>query len=304
MPRAAPPPSRQFDLFMDAPDVQWRNDAVAALLRHDFDAAEEAIRQLRQYAPDDAALPALAELLIVLDEWPWPVTALSLLESAILRCENRVGAAARRALGRQADVFMARLWQDLAQAAQPLPFQAERPGLHAAPLFLRAGEPEAAIEAARSVPDWSRQPEVLRWLVLASYRLAEEAPRRAYLFSFAFRAPERLAALIAELDDILLRQDWEAFEASPLSEQADARLGQWFPAWCLIRHPGLAAPHDGDDSGYPDCSGATAFRLLRQILALEKSGVSQALTDARARLNCLNPSLFEGYMLTRQTRYL
>jgi hypothetical protein len=75
-------------------------------------------------------------------------------------------------------------------------------------------------------------------LTVARYRRHGLAAARPTLFALAWHAPQRLAAVRAELADELLEREWHAFErACEWGSVAEAELPAWFPAWFLVEHP-------------------------------------------------------------------
>jgi hypothetical protein len=82
----------------------------------------------------------------------------------------------------------------------------------------------------------------------------------------------------------------------------ESALPAWFPAWCVLEHPALAAALKEVEP--PDLPAAEAARLLADLLELERRGEQRRLVAKRARLRELNPDFFALYMANRATRYL
>jgi hypothetical protein len=102
-------------------------------------------------------------------------------------------------------------------------------------------------------------------LTVARYRRHGLAAARPTLFALAWHAPQRLAAVRAELADELLEREWHAFErACEWGSVAEAELPAWFPAWFLVEHP--VAEKELGDIAFPDsppASGAPPRCALR-----------------------------------------
>jgi hypothetical protein len=139
-------------------------------------------------------------------------------------------------------------------------------------------------------------------LTVARYRRHGLAAARPTLFALAWHAPQRLAAVRAELADELLEREWHAFErACEWGSVAEAELPAWFPAWFLVEHP--VAEKELGDIAFPDSPPASAARLLVALFALERRGDQRRLAGERERLRRLNPELFALYMAHREVRY-
>jgi hypothetical protein len=77
--------------------------------------------------------------------------------------------------------------------------------------------------------------------------------------------------------------------------EAGAPNTAWFPAWLLVRHPGLARQFEGDHA--PDGGAPTrAFRALLSLLPLERGGLSDELVRQRRALQQISPSFFRAYL--------
>jgi hypothetical protein len=107
---------------------------------------------------------------------------------------------------------------------------------------------------------------------------------------FALNAPA--------LPSATLREGWDAFErAVPFDESlADTtHAATWFPAWLLLRHPGLVHLFRADE--VPDAgTAARAFRALLSLLPLERAGLSDQLVSQRRALQQLSPGFFRSYL--------
>ncbi|MBP9804146.1 MAG: hypothetical protein KBE22_04480 [Candidatus Accumulibacter sp.] len=296
--------AHQLDLFLDSHEVTLANEVVAALCAHDRERTAQGIARLRAEAPARADLPTFDSLYAFLDLTREIDTAgldADALELIVEVLNTRMIPAAA-VLGKAAKGFLESFWRQLARAAIH-PFNPDRPHLHAADLFLRAGAYEAAEEAAKTITGGQTQRAVLRWQAIARYRLAGLPGARRQIFSLAWHAADSFEDLLRELDDALLKQDWLAFQAAV--EDTDA---SWFPAWYLLRYPESAAAIDADlaPGSAPTAASIPALqaclRLIR-ILDLEKQGHSRALIEQRARLQALDAGFFAVYMRARDVQH-
>ncbi|NRF65494.1 hypothetical protein HLB44_00715 [Aquincola sp. S2] len=289
----------QLDIFEHSRDVALRNDVQHAIDRRDAGAAQHACEQLAQEFAHDAALPALR----LLTDTLLPCSHEMLLDHDALAAarreiEERIAPAATRVFGKEAADWLAPLWRDLAQRAEMLKFQPERPLDHPAPLWLRARDWKAAASAVATIEGWHRRPQALAWMAearLHAYGLGACWPIVAEL---AWLAPSALADLARRtVPDPLLCQLVRRFAAAFDGEGDESDLA-WFPAWLLIDRPdlepGLAGAPPAQDSA-PE----RALRLLLELLGLEREGEHHAVVQRREALRDLSWPLYSAYLAAR-----
>jgi hypothetical protein len=293
----------QLDLFLDSQAVMLANEAVGALSARDASGAAAALERLEREGPDHPALPALRVLAGGLAGWCKPGADPQAIARAVRWVDDELAPAARQVLGAAAPTFVAGFFSELAEAARGVVYEPAHAAAHRAGLCLRCGEWAEAEEAARAIPGMARNPDALQWLSVARYRRDGLAAARPSLFALAWHAPERLAAVRAELADELLEREWAAFErACEWASVADAELPAWFPAWLLLEHPVVGK--ELNDAACPDLPAANAARLLVALFDLERQGNQRRLIGERERLRRLNPELFALYMARRTVRHL
>ena len=162
----------QLDLFADSRDVMLRNDVLDALQRrHACDARQAWERLMGEYPADDTA-PILAVLITAIENVP---TARFVSHPALVEARrvlaDEIAPAARRLLGEQAaGAWLVPCWRTLAQRAAALPFDADSSDHHAAPVWLQAGDWDAAKQAVERIASWRRIPAPLAWMTEARYR--------------------------------------------------------------------------------------------------------------------------------------
>lgn len=153
----------QLDIFGDSRDVMLRNDVLDARHRRDAVSALQAWQRLAGEFPDDDTVAGLATLIDVLDsDVTTPFADHPALAAACCRRNDEVEPAARRLLGdARGQAWVASCWRTVAQQAAALPFRAEVSDLHAAPLWLRAGDWGEARRAVERIELWRRIPAPL-----------------------------------------------------------------------------------------------------------------------------------------------
>lgn len=292
-------PPQQLDIFAHSRDVMLRNDVLDALQRRDSTRAREAWRALAAAFPEDADLPALEVLARTLEQHSdAPLPDHDALARERQGLAEDVAEAARQALGAESGrAWLRPLWQALAARSASLPFQAARADDHAAALWLRAEDWQAAARAVQGIESWHRIPTPLAWMAEARCRLGGPDGSWALLAELAWLAPKRLDRLLRRLDDPLFARLLKKFEAD--FDDSDAPTGlSWFPAWVLTEAPALA-PQLARARPSQHSDAERGMRLMVELLGLERQGRHHELVQHRRALRDLHAPLYAAYMATR-----
>jgi hypothetical protein len=294
------PQPPQLDLFADSRDVMLRNDAISALMQRDLSAATTARRALAEQDARHADLPALDCLIGVLaaprdDAFGSPAEALA----GHQHLTRTLTPAAQDLLGGEASAWLAPCWRALAERAAALPFSAAHADAHAAGFWLLAGEPAAAAQAVAGIASWRRIPVPLAWMVQARHATHGLDAVWPLLAELAWLAPPRFKLCAQALADPLLARTMQAFDAAfePDAASDDDPLA-WFPAWLLNEKPALLPLLRTAEPGLGSAP-ERGFRLVGELLGLERQGRHTELIAHRKRLRGLHPGLFSAYMRTR-----
>jgi hypothetical protein len=295
----------QLDIFEHSREVMLRNDAVHALERRDASAALQACARLSGEYPADESLPSLRVLTACIEAAEVGREEVfrdhESLRMARQMLQETIRHAAQRTFGAAgADVWLAVSWQELARRAGSLAFDARDPQDHAAPMWLRAGNWEAAARAVAPIESWRRKPAPLAWMVEARLHQFGLQATWALLAELGWLSPALLADVAQRSPDPLLPQLIHRFEAnfdatSPGEGEIDL---SWFAAWVLIEHPALreqlavapASLHSAPEQ---------AMRLLVELLGLERQGRHADIVARRKVLRDVQPSLYAVYMKSR-----
>jgi len=296
----------QLDIFEHGREVMLRNDAAHALERRDASAAWQACDRLSQEYPADDSLPSLRVLTgyvkaaeIGRDD---AFRDHASLREARQMLEKTIRDAAQRTFGdRAAAGWLAASWQDIARRAGSLAFDARDPQDHAAPIWLRAGNWEAAAQAVATIESWRRKPLPLAWMAEARLHLLGLQATWPLLAELGWLSPTLLENVAQRSPDPLLPQLIRSFEAKfDSTSPADGEIADlsWFAAWVLIERPGLreqlalaqASQHSAQEQ---------AMRLLVELLGLERQGRHADIIERRKVLRGLQPSLYAAYMKSR-----
>jgi len=293
------PQIMQLDIFEHSRDVMLRNDLVEALVRRDATAARSARQALADAYPQDTALAdasVLIEVLDRVDHTPWRTHAAA--NCARDHLEQHVAPVARGLLGEtSATIWLAELWDELAQRAVALPFRANEADAHSAALYLRAGRWHAAASAAECIESWRRIPGPLSWVAHARWHLMGLDAVWPLLAELAWLSPTRFEQLAHALNDAALDQLLGCFSVDfDGSGETDDLM--WFPAWTLTEQPRLAGLF-ASAQAYRHTDAERAWQLMLALLKLEQEGRHHEMIEHRRRLQSLHGGLYRSYMKTR-----
>ena len=289
----------QFDLFNDGHNVVLRNDVIHALEQCNAAAARSALETLRQQYPHDDCLDDLQVLIAaVAGRSRMVFQSHDVLRAARQVLQDDIEPAARRTFDDQgAHAWLRARWEELAERAAPLAFSANHGEDHATPLWLRAGNWQAAADAVAGIPSWRRIPAPLFWMVQARLQLVGLQATWGMLAELAWLAPRRLDELVTQAIDPTLGQLMHKFELG-FEGVGDAGDLAWFPAWVLTERPGLAA-YLAQAQASQHSDPEKAMRVLVELLGLERQGRHREVIDRRKTLRGLHASLYAAYMATR-----
>ncbi len=288
----------QLDLFEHSHQVTLRNGVIDAVKRRDAEGGTAAMAALAAAYASDPLLPDMEALCRRMGASPLP-DGLAPTEAAMfLRdSEAQLEPAARRVLGAAADVWLAPFWLELAQAMAGLPFDPHAERLHAAPLYIRAGDWQAAAANIENIPSWRRQPAPLSWMIETGFHAEGIDAVWPLVAELAWMAPQRARLLSSRLSDPQLARRMRRFDTE--FDDSDAQDGfAWFPAWLLIDDGSLAATLKLAEQGSAMPAERCA-RLVMTLLALERQGRHAEVVENRRRLRDINDALFALYMQSR-----
>ncbi len=292
----------QLGLFEHSRDVMLRNDLVVALQAQDAAGSRKALDALAEEMPHDPILADAQVLVSALERaaaqpGPPPFAAPSEAAAAAEIAAGLMPAAERSLPRGSAQFWLAPHWASLARRAARLPYDAETPQGHAAALWLQARDWAAAAEHVAGIESWRRIPQPLAWMAEARHHgHGLDAPWPLWV-ELAWLAPQRFAEVAARVADGPLTRLMQRFEGD-FDTEGDAGDWAWFPAWCLVDSPTLAAAMDDATASTPS-EPARAWSLLQSLLRLERRGQHHEVVKSRALLRACHAGLFELYMRSR-----
>lgn len=276
----------QMDLFFDNPVVALTNGIARSLSARNLGETQRQLDRLYAQAPNHADLAAFDRLLEALAHLDRPVLdAPQELEFLL-----SITPAAKRLLGWEARDLLTPLWQQLADGLKAHPYLASEPNLHKSFVYVQAQDWAAASAAVQEVPDWwSHAPLCLR-LASSSFYQQRRSDALTAWFHLCWRAPEAAAEALnnPRQPDTGIKAQWQRFldsEEDPPFTPAD------FPAWQLLRDPGLALQLALD---LP--TGSTPaeehYRCVHRWIDARRAQRTDEELAQRKALQALHPGLF------------
>lgn len=289
----------QLDFFNDSHSVALRNDVILALLRCDVPASKRAWETLSKHHPQEDCLDDLMLLIKALTEsTSSPFQSHAELCNERLALQNKITPSALHGLGRtEALPWLGQRWQDLAQRATALPYRAEHPQDHAAPLWLQARQWQAAADAVAGIESWRRIPAPLSWMLHARLKLQGLQANWGLLAELAWLSPQRLADVMAQVVDPILQTLATQFEQD-FDGTGDTSDLAWLPAWVLTQRPALASALTQAQASQ-HTEPEQALRVLLELLGLERQGRQRDVIERRIILRGLHAGLYSAYMASR-----
>lgn len=299
----------QLDIFNDSRDVMLRNDVLQALCKCQPAPAQSAWQKLQEEYPDDVHLSALQLLIGALaafnDRAGKPLVllpdhaALQRLQDAL---KEQLTPAAQQQMGPvDARHWLRPFWQELVARGANLPFSARCEGQHVAPMLLHLQDWAGAIDAVGRIASWRRIPAPLAWMAQAKLHELGLNSSWPLLVELAWLSPKRLEVLIQTAQNAPLQRLKDQFDAGfePGDEAPDGSQDlAWFPAWVLTQRAQDVGHLSAADPGQQRAP-EQAFRLLVNLLGLERQGRHHDVVAHRKQLRDLNAWLYGVYMQTR-----
>ena len=278
----------QLDLFLDSAKTAATNDLLNALLRRSPQDAEKALAHLLETSPDYANRPHAVCLIEALRS---PVPAAH--DLAIEQLDQMTGEwvpAASELLASHAQDFLRPLWRGIAQALDPSRFEAGDDERHVSWIYRQCLDWERVRASVLAVPAYAEAPVLLERLAEAEWRLRERTGAVSHWFALCALAPDRMKAALdsPRFPDAALLAGWQAAKAADIEPEITMA---WFPAWMLLREPGLARALDPLGGA---AEPARAFDLLRLLLTTEGDNI-----ELREELAATHRGLLDRFLALR-----
>ena len=285
----------QMDLFFDNPVVALTNGIVRALSARNLGETQRQLDLLYAQAPNHADLAAFDRLLAALGHLDRPIDD-SRRELEFLL---DITPAAKRLLGWEARDLLGPLWRQLADALSSQTFSIGEPNLHRSFALIQAQDWPGAGDAVRSEPQWwLHAPLCLRLAQSCFYQQRRSEALTAW-FHLCWRAPAEAAGALdnRRQPDTGICALWRQFvdceeelwsSGDPLEPALTAAD---FPAWLLLREPGLNLQL-AVDLALGNTPAEETYRTVHRWIDARRANRSAAELALRKTLQADHPVLF------------
>jgi len=280
----------QLDLFLDNAATGVEHDLRGALAARNADHAERIYARLCRMAPSHPGLGEYEALVLYARHLErLPVVPSAAVVEELEGLEQEIAPLARERLRGHARDYLAPAWRRLAEVLPRDQFDPGHPDRHASYAQLQIPDWEAVMRSVQAVPDHAEHTVLLSRLALALYQQqATEAAMLAWA-RCSEMAPETSSADLVPAAALRLHRRALEFEAQ------DEPLGPVdFPAWLLLREPGLLHHLDRVDTPVPE---GAAFLAMAELLRRRVLGTDEVA--ARKRLQQTSPLLLRAYLAMR-----
>ena len=281
----------QMDLFFDNPVVALTNGIVQALTTRNLAGAQRQLDQLYAQAPTHSDLAAFDQLLAALGHLGHPVEEPR--EELVFLLE--VTPNARRLLGAQSRDLLSPLWVQLGDAVRSAPFDANEPTLHRSFALSQAQDWAGVSDSVMSEPGWQQHAPLCLRLAESAFNRRQRVAALAAWCQVCWRTPSEASQAVSKLRQPELTALWQRF-LDDESDPEDPGAGRTtltesdFPAWLLLKEPGLALPLAEDlATGAP---AEESYRCVHRWIHARRARKQTDELALRKTLQSLHPPLF------------
>ncbi len=285
----------QMDLFFDNPVVALTNGIVRALSARNLGETQRQLDRLYVQAPNHADLAAFDRLLAALEHLGRPIDD-PREELAFLL---DITPAAKRLLGWEARDLLSSLWRQLADALWSQAFSISEPNLHRSFALIQAQDWPGAGDAVQREPQWwLHAPLCLRLAQSCFYQRRRSDALTAW-FHLCWRAPGEAADALGNRrqPDTGMSTLWRRFvdseeELWPSGVPPEPALtAADFPAWLLLREPGLNL-HLAVDLALGNTPAEQTYRRVHRWIDARRANRTADELALRKMLQAEHPVLF------------
>ncbi len=286
----------QIDLFFDNPVVALANGIVRSLSARNVRDTQRQLDRRYAQAPNHADLAAFDRLLAALGHLDCPIDD----PRRELEFLLDITPAAKRLLGWEARDLLAPLWRQLADALGGRPFSITEPTLHRSFALVQAQDWPGTGDAVRREPQWWLHVPLCLRLAQSSFYQQRRSDALQAWFHVCWRTPDQAAAALDDRrqPDTGISALWRRFvdseeELSRGGAAAEPALtAADFPAWLLLREPGLNRQL-GIDLAMGDTPAEEAYRTVHRWIDARRTNRGEDELALRKTLQARHQVLFQ-----------
>jgi hypothetical protein len=285
----------QMDLFFDNPVVALTTGITRALSARNLTETQRQLDQLYAQAPNHADLAAFDRLLTALGHMDRPIDD----PRQELEFLLDITPAAKRLMGWESRDLLGPLWRQLADALRSSPFSIGDPHLHRSFALIQAQDWQGAADAVRHEPQWWLHAPLCLRLAQSSFHQQRRRDALAAWFHLCWRAPVEAADALdsGRQPDTGIGALWRQFvdcaeELAPSGIPAGSALtAADFPAWLLLREPGLNLQLAADLAP-GETPAERTYRTVHRWIDARRANRSADDLALRKTLQANHPGLF------------
>ena len=279
---------KQLDIFNDSESVRVTNALSSALSKGEAREALSAYRTLSKLESTHPWLPH-AKVLIEALQTPLPTTAQD-ARSALVLLDRSWGRAADALFGAGNHSILVAMWRAVAERLNAAEFDPSYPRAHPSYAYSKLGASASVERSVLAVPHFEQHAVLLSRIAQAEWCQRRRVEAISHWCALCWLAPKMFDSLMNDggILDRALCDHWsdavdQDFEPPP--------TGVWFPAWTLLKEPGLARHLNAPTGTTPP---ETAFSTIQSLLLADGTD-----TSLRKRLQALHPELLTVFLARR-----
>ncbi len=279
---------RQLDIFVDSESVRASNALRSALAEGEAKEALSAVSTLSELEPSHPWIPH-AKVLIEALQTPLPGTVQE-AQSAVDLLDRSWQRAADALFGVGKHTILTAIWRAVAENLQAAEFDSIHTGAHPSYAYSKLGAWSLVERSVVAVPSYDRYAILLSRIAEAQWHQSRRVNAIGNWCSLCWLAPKMFESMMnkGRMLDRSLTEYWtdaldQDFEPPP--------TGTWFPAWILLKEPGLAS-HMNVPRG--TTAAEEAFSAVRSLTLGDGTD-----TRLRENLQALHPGLLAVFLARR-----
>lgn len=284
----------QMDLFFDNPVAALTNGIARALAATNIADAQRQLDRLYEIAPNHSDLAGYDRLVAVASRLEHPIEDTRQQLELLLD----TGPIAKRLLGSQWRELLTPLWRQLAEALQDQPYSADEPHFHRSFALSQAQDWAGVSACVFSEPNWQQQPALCLQLAHSGAFQHRRVESLTGWFALCWHAPSLATDALSkpQQPDAGIGKSWREFLAAE-DDLADDDLEdsalkpEDFPAWLLLREPGLARQM-GIELAHSESTGEEHYRCVHRWLEARRAQKKDEELAQRKALQAGHPLLF------------
>jgi hypothetical protein len=284
----------QMDLFLDNPVAALTNGIVRSLAAGKAADVQRQLDRLYEIAPNHSALAGFDRLLAALNRLGQPIAEAQQELDFLLD----IVPAAKRLLGSQWRELLTPLWRQLADALAAVPYSSEQPQLHRTYALSQAQDWASVSACVLKEPQWWQHAPLCLLLAQSGAFQHRRIEALTGWFQLCWHAPAQAVDALnyPQQPDAGIGAAWQEFLATAddlADEDADETTltASDFPAWMLLREPGLAQQLQLD-LPQTQTPSEEHFRCVHRWIQARRAQKKDEELSLRKALQASQPMLF------------